>query len=190
MIWRIPNSENKVYLTFDDGPNPEVTPWVLDMLGKHEAKATFFCLGRNVERYPDLFERIKDEGHSVGNHSYSHPDGWRTRNRDYFKDVERADRLIGSPLFRPPYGRITPSQIRVLKKKYKIVMWDLLSGDFDQKTTLKECVRRIKKYAKTGSIVVLHEPMKVHFISTNGFPQILNCFQGKNWNLERIYEDI
>jgi len=157
LIWTIPNEENKVFLTFDDGPDPEVTPWVLDMIGKYDAKATFFCLGRNVEKYPELFKRIKDEGHGVGNHSYSHLDGWRTRNREYFADIERADRLIGSPFFRPPYGRITPSQIKVLKKKYKIVMWDLLTGDFDPKASLKKCARRIEKFTKSGSVVVFHD---------------------------------
>ncbi len=170
LIWTIPNDENRVFLTFDDGPDPEVTPWVLDLLGKHNAKATFFCLGKNVEKYPDLFQRIKDEGHAVGNHTYSHPDGWRTKNRDYFADIERADRLIGSRLFRPPYGRITPSQIRVLKKKYKIVMWDLLPGDFDPKTSVEKCTRRIEKYTQSGSVVVLHENRKqkdflVYFLS-------------------------
>ena len=160
LIWRIPNEENRVFLTFDDGPDPEVTPWVLDMLAEHQAKATFFCLGRNVERYPELFQRIKDEGHAVGNHSYSHPDGWRTRNMDYFEDVECADRLIGSRLFRPPYGRITPSQIRVLKKKYNIVMWDVLSGDFDPKTTPDGYLGRLRKYMKSGSIVVFHDEVK------------------------------
>jgi len=157
LIWTIPNDENRVFLTFDDGPDPEATPWVLDLLGKHDAKATFFCLGRNVEKYPELFQRIQDEGHAVGNHTYSHLDGWRTRNRDYFADIEQADKLIGSNLFRPPYGRITPSQIRVLKTKYKIVMWDVLSGDFDLKITTEKCIKRTEKYTKSGSILVFHE---------------------------------
>ena len=157
LIWTIPNEENRVFLTFDDGPDPEATPWVLDLLGEHNAKATFFCLGRNVEKYPDLFQRIRDEGHAVGNHTYSHLDGWRTKNRDYFADIERADQLIGSNLFRPPYGRITPTQIRMLKTKYKIVMWDLLPGDFNPKTSPEKCLKRIEKYTKSGSVVVFHD---------------------------------
>jgi len=160
LIWTIPNEENRVFLTFDDGPDPEITPWVLDTLGKYDAKATFFCLGKNVEKYPDLFERIKREGHAVGNHTYSHLDGWKTRNREYFEDIDRADKLIGSPLFRPPYGRIKPSQIKILKERYKIVMWDLLSGDFDSKMTTEECINKVKKYTGKGSIVVFHDFIK------------------------------
>ncbi len=106
VIWRIPNSENKVFLTFDDGPDPEGTPRILDILAKYDAKATFFCLGRQVEKYPTLFERILKEGHAVGNHTYSHLNGWTTANEKYFEDIERANEIIGSKLFRPPYGRI------------------------------------------------------------------------------------
>ncbi len=108
LIWTIPNDNNEIYLTFDDGPDPEVTPWVLDLLAKYDAKATFFCLGRNVERYPEIFKRILCEGHAVGNHSYSHLDGWRTGKKRYVRDIERAAKLIQSFLFRPPYGRIRP----------------------------------------------------------------------------------
>ena len=157
LVWTIPNEKNQVFLTFDDGPDPEVTPWILDTLGKYNAKATFFCLGKNVEKYPDLFERIKKEGHAVGNHSYSHLDGWKTRNKDYFEDVEKADKLIGRNLFRPPYGRIKPSQIRELKKKYKIVMWDVLSGDFDPGKKTNKRLENIIQVTKSGSIIVFHD---------------------------------
>ncbi|NOY37479.1 MAG: polysaccharide deacetylase family protein [Chlorobi bacterium] len=157
LVWRMPGADNTIYLTFDDGPDPEGTPRILDLLAEYKAKATFFCLGRRVEKYPDLFERIKKEGHAVGNHTYSHLSGWTTGNRKYFEDIERADKLIGSKLFRPPYGRIRPSQIRVLKERYKIIMWDVMSGDYDPRQTPEQISRRLEKHIRPGSVVVGHE---------------------------------
>ena len=157
LIWRIPNAGNKIFLTFDDGPDPEATPQILDLLAKQDAKATFFCLGRQVEKYPAIFDRIKQEGHAVGNHTYSHLSGWTTSNKKYFEDIERADRLIGSKLFRPPYGRIRPSQIRVLKERYKIVMWDVMSGDYDVKQTPEKIAERVQRLVGSGSVVVVHD---------------------------------
>ena len=181
LVWTIPNEENKVFLTFDDGPDPEVTPWILDKLAEYNAKATFFCLGKNVEKYPDLFERIKKEGHAVGNHTYSHLDGWKTRNKDYFRDVERADKLIGSNLFRPPYGRIKPSQIKLLKERYKIVMWDVLSGDSDQYTIPDKSVRLVNKLSKGGSIVVFHDKSRISMKLKELLPGILIHYQKCEW---------
>ena len=157
LIWRIPNGENKVFLTFDDGPDPEVTPWVLDVLNRYKAKATFFCLGKNVEKYPDLFQRIRDEGHAVGNHTYSHPDGWRTKNKMYFEDIECADKLI-----------------RVLKEKYKIVMWDVMSGDYNTRTTKENCLTNIKKISRSGSIIVFHDKKRTKEILISALSVILD----------------
>jgi len=157
LIWRIPNVDNAIFLTFDDGPDPEGTPRVLDLLAEHNAKATFFCLGKQVEKYPAIFERIKKEGHAVGNHSWSHLSGWTTSNKKYFADIERADQIIGSKLFRPPYGRIRPSQIRHLKQKYTIVMWDVMSGDYDPRQTPEKISRRLEKHIRPGSVVVGHD---------------------------------
>ncbi len=157
LIWRIPNEENKIFLTFDDGPDPEATPRILDFLAEYNAKATFFCLGRQVEEYPAIFDRIKKEGHAVGNHTYNHLSGWTTSNKKYFEDIARADEIIGSNLFRPPYGRIRPSQIRILKEKYKIVMWDVMSGDYDQRQTQERLSARVKKLVRPGSVVVWHD---------------------------------
>jgi peptidoglycan/xylan/chitin deacetylase (PgdA/CDA1 family) len=173
LIWTIPNEENRVFLTFDDGPDPEVTPWVLDTLAEFEAKATFFCLGKKVEKHPDLFERIKREGHAVGNHTYSHLDGWKTKNGKYFEDIERADVLIGSKLFRPPYGRIKPSQIKVLREKYKIIMWDVLSGDFDGRISSQQCLTNLSKFVKPGSIIVLHDKIRVSSKINDILPALL-----------------
>jgi len=160
LIWNFPDLKDKIYLTFDDGPTPEITPWVLDVLKGFKTKATFFCLGKNVEKYPDLFERIIKEGHTVGNHTYSHLDGWKTKNNEYFKDIELADKSINSKLFRPPFGRIRPSQIKYLKKKYKIIMWDVLCQDFNQKISKESCLQKVLKQKKGGSIIVFHDTIK------------------------------
>jgi len=184
LIWNIPDEKNKVFLTFDDGPDPKVTPWVLDVLNRYKAKATFFCLGKNIEKYPDLFQRIRDEGHAVGNHSYSHLDGWRTKNKGYFEDIECADKLIQSNLFRPPYGRIKLSQIRVLKEKYKIVMWDVMSGDFKSNATPEKCLRNIEKYSRSGSIIVLHDTGRAQGHLTSVLPCIIDRFTRKGFTFK------
>ncbi len=161
LVWNIPNEDNKIFLTFDDGPDPEATPWVLDILAENNAKATFFCLGRQVEKHPALFERIKNEGHAVGNHSYSHLSGWTTINKKYFEDIARADEIIGSKLFRPPYGRIRPSQLKFLKEQYKIVMWDILSGDFIEDYKPEIIINMLYKLMRSGSVIVFHDNAKV-----------------------------
>lgn len=174
LIWRIPDAGNSIFLTFDDGPDPEGTARVLDILAEHEAKATFFCLGRQVEKYPAIFDRIKKEGHAVGNHTYSHLSGWTTTNKKYFEDIERANEVIGSELFRPPYGRIRPSQIRVLKEKYKIIMWDVMSGDYDPRQTPEKISRRLQKHVRPGSVVVMHDSGKQKEVLSNIFSDLLN----------------
>jgi len=186
LIWNIPNEKNKVFLTFDDGPDPEVTPWVLDVLNRYKAKATFFCLGKNVEKYPELFQRIKEEGHAIGNHSYSHLDGWRTKNKGYFEDIERADKLIQSNLFRPPYGRIKPSQIRVLKEKYKIIMWDVLSGDYSEKINGEKSAGNVLKWSRSGSIIVFHDIKQAFKNLKVALPRILDGFRKRGLNFEVI----
>ena len=182
LIWNIPNEKNKVFLTFDDGPDPEVTPWVLDLLNMYNAKATFFCLGKNVERHPDIFQRIKDEGHAVGNHTYSHLNGWRTRNEKYFKDIECADNLIQSNLFRPPYGRIKPTQIRVLKEKYRIIMWDVMGGDYSEKINGEKSAGNVLKWSRSGSIFVFHDIKQAFKNLKVALPRIFNGFRKRGLN--------
>ena len=160
LLYKINNEQNRVFITFDDGPIPETTPKILEILDAFDAKATFFCLGKNVERYPGLFEKIKQKGHSVGNHTYSHKNGWKNENTEYYQDVERANAIINTDLFRPPYGRLKPSQIKYLKKKYKIVMWDVLSGDFDPDTSKEKCYDNVVKNVEQGSIIVFHDSLK------------------------------
>jgi peptidoglycan/xylan/chitin deacetylase (PgdA/CDA1 family) len=180
LIWhfsrRENHRENHVYLTFDDGPTPEVTPWVLDNLREHDAKGTFFCLGRNVDRYPDIYQQILEEGHAVGNHTYSHLKGSHTSNSEYINDIKLAGTDIESKLFRPPYGRFRSSQIRELRKDYKIVMWDVLSQDYDQKINPEKCFLNIKENIRPGSIVVFHDSMKARDNLYHALPTMLERY--------------
>jgi peptidoglycan-N-acetylglucosamine deacetylase len=159
-LWNVRTDAKEIYLTFDDGPTPGVTEQVLGLLQQHNAKATFFCLGKNVEAHPELYQQIIREGHSIGNHSYSHPDGWKTCTFSYVKNVLQASTAIESNLFRPPYGHITFSQASLLRKKFQIVMWDVLSGDFDPGITKEKCLDNVLKNATKGSVVVLHDSLK------------------------------
>ena len=160
LTWEIPNTENKIYLTFDDGPTPVITEWTLDVLNQYNIKATFFCLGQNVEKHPKIYQRILDEGHAVGNHSYSHPSGWKTNDDEYFNDIKKSSKQVKSKLFRPPYGRITKSQAKQLKEQYNIIMWTVLSGDFDVKTSPEKCLENVLKNTESGSIIVFHDSEK------------------------------
>lgn len=159
MTWRV--SDNRaVYLTFDDGPTPEVTEWVLNTLAKHNVKATFFCLGKNVEQHPELYRKIIEAGHKVGNHSYSHLKGWRTSTEQYVEDVELANQLVKSDLFRPPYGRIRTHQAEVLAQRYRLVMGDVVSQDYSPSISPQKCLHNVIDHVKGGSIVVFHDSLK------------------------------
>ena len=160
LIWDIPNEEKKIYLTFDDGPTPEVTEWVLILLEKYKIKATFFCLGCNIEKHPIIFNQIKQDGHTIGNHSYHHLNGWQADDEDYIRNIGKCNDLIQSKLFRPPYGRIKKSQAEILIKDYKVIMWDVLSGDFDPKTSPEKCYKNVVKHTKSGSVIVFHDSAK------------------------------
>jgi peptidoglycan/xylan/chitin deacetylase (PgdA/CDA1 family) len=156
----VPSSNATIYLTFDDGPTPEITEWVINELGKHGAKATFFCLGKNVVTYPHIFQKLTSQGHRIGNHTYDHPNGWRTPLKKYIQNAAEGSKYIQSNLFRPPYGKITPQQIYSLKKKYRIVMWSILSGDYLQNLSIDATLREMKKEMKPGSIIVFHDSVK------------------------------
>ena len=159
-IWQFPEEAQALFLTFDDGPSPEVTPWVLDQLDKYGAKATFFCLGKNAEMHPELYEEILRRGHATGNHSYSHIKGWGMDTGAYVRDVDTAAASIDSNLFRPPYGRIGPHQARVLSERYKIIMWDVLSRDYSRSLSGKRCAKSVIKHLRQGAIVVFHDSVK------------------------------
>jgi len=160
ILWKLPKNEKRIYLTFDDGPVPEVTPEVLDLLKAYNAKATFFMVGENVSRYPNLLERVLEEGHRVGNHTYNHLNGTKNGDTTYYRNIVLANQLIQSTLFRPPYGRIRPRQIQEIKKKYQIVLWSVLSGDFDVNISPEICLKNVIKHSKSGSIIVFHDSIK------------------------------
>lgn len=159
-IWKMPTDQKEVFFTFDDGPIPEVTHGVLDTLAEYDAKASFFCVGQNVAKYPEIFQAIQDQGHSVGNHTNNHLNGWETENLQYFHNVRHCAREMETPLFRPPYGKLKPKQAQFLQRHYQIVMWDVLSGDFDQTISKKQCYKNIIKNVEPGSIIVLHDSLK------------------------------
>lgn len=159
LIWEM-KDRSAVYLTFDDGPTPGITEWILSTLDKYDAKATFFVLGKNAEMYPDLYRRIVEAGHRIGNHTYSHQKGWGMSLERYIEDVDFANDLLHTELFRPPYARITPAQARALAKRYKLVMWDVLSRDYNSALSPRTCLRNVTRYLEGGSIVVFHDSEK------------------------------
>ncbi len=172
LIWEIKDSEG-VFLTFDDGPTPGVTEWILSTLDKYDAKATFFVLGKNVEMYPDLYQLILDRGHRVGNHTYSHQKGWNMSLERYVEDVDFANDLLHSELFRPPYAQITPSQTRMLSQRYKLIMWNVLSRDYNRKLSPRTCLKNVTKYLESGSIVVFHDSEKAFRNLSYALPRTL-----------------
>ncbi|HBI01090.1 MAG TPA: polysaccharide deacetylase family protein [Flavobacterium sp.] len=195
-VWTIANDKKKVFLTFDDGPTPEITEWVLAQLKKYNFKATFFCIGNNIEKHPDLFNQLITEGHAIGNHTFNHVKGWNTPNKTYLKEVEKCEEMIEhysinqnlSKLFRPPYGKIKPLQSRKLRKLgYKIIMWDVLSADYKRTITKEKCLENVVKNVESGSIIVFHDSIKafpnlefvlpktLQFLSENGYQcEIIN----------------
>ncbi|WP_046743934.1 polysaccharide deacetylase family protein [Kordia zhangzhouensis] len=197
LIWEFSVSEKSIYLTFDDGPIPEVTPWVIEQLSKVNAKATFFCIGDNVEKYPEIFKQLIREGHAIGNHTQHHVNGWRTSNTSYIQNVDKAEKtfsnLIDSKknskpyLFRPPYGKITPSQIkRLTKLDYKIIMWDVLSADFDTTINSEKCLENVIKNTKKGSIVVFHDSLKAFEKLQFTLPKVLQHFNKLGYEFKKI----
>ena len=157
----MPETEKVIYLTFDDGPHETITPRVMALLGEYQAKATFFCIGDRVQKYPEIFSALKNEGHSIGNHTYYHVNGWDTEVDSYLDDVLKADALIGSKLFRPPYGRLTRRAFQRLEQLgYQTVMWSVLSGDYDSRLTEEQCARRVKTGLKPGAIILFHDSEK------------------------------
>jgi peptidoglycan/xylan/chitin deacetylase (PgdA/CDA1 family) len=185
--WRFSSVPKDIYLTFDDGPTPEVTEFVLDQLKKFNAKATFFCIGKNVKNHPEIYQSILTKGHSVGNHTFNHVNGFFTKNQDYLNNVEKAAECIESNLFRPPYGKLTSSQGKGLQKKgYKIVMWGVLSADFDTKITPEKCLENVVKNASNGSIVVMHDSIKAKEKIYYSLPKILAHFTERGFKFKAI----
>ncbi len=181
LTWHFTGKDNELFLTFDDGPTPEITKWVLSCLKEYNAKATFFCIGQNVESYPEIYQQILDEGHSVGNHSYSHLKGWRISNKGFVDSVRKTAQIIKSNLFRPPYGHIRPKQITVLKQDFKIIMWDVLSKDYSKKVNEKECLNNVLDYTESGSIIVFHDTEKAEKNLKHVLPRFLGHFTDQGY---------
>jgi len=190
-LWNVDTKGKIIYLSFDDGPHPVATPFVLDELKKYNAKATFFCIGKNVVEYPAIYKRINDESNSVGNHTYHHLNGWQTNNELYLEDVAEASKYIETNLFRPPYGRIKSSQVRGLKEALKtqsakIVMWDVLSGDFDESISNEKCLDNVIHKSRAGSIVVFHDSEKAFPRLKYTLPVALDFFANSGYVFRTI----
>ncbi len=187
-VWDIPNTENKVYLTFDDGPTPEITQWILNQLKKYNTKATFFCIGDNIRKYPEVFKEVVKEGHTIGNHTFNHLNGWKTNKQDYIENAKLFEEEYSKlstekcQLFRPPYGKIKPSQSKILRAMgYKIIMWDVLSVDFDVTITPEQCLENVLKNVRSGSIIVFHDSVKAFVNLEFVLPRTLEFLKQKGF---------
>lgn len=184
LLWRKNPSEKVIYVTFDDGPVPEVTPLVLDLLDEYNLKATFFCVGENVEKYPDIYNDILKRGHKTGNHTHNHLSGISVSTKDYVANVHRASQSIDSNLFRPPHGRIKLNQRRALRKKYEIVMWDIVTQDYNKNLTPRTILQNIKRYSRNGSLVVFHDSIKAERNMLTVLPRAIEYWNSKGYRFE------
>lgn len=190
LVWDIPTQKNEVFISFDDGPIPQATPYALDVLKEHDALATFFCIGDNVIKHPDIFQRVIDEGHQIGNHSLNHLNGWKYNDYSYIKNVLECAKVVPSKLFRPPYGKIKRSQSAALRKRFSIIMWDVISGDFDRKVTKEKCVRNVVDNAVAGSIIVFHDSYKAYEKMAYALPRVMEQLKDKGFTFGIIPEGI
>ena len=188
-VWKIPTREKVLYLTFDDGPHPTATPFVLDQLEKYNAKATFFCLGKNVIKHPSIYSRIIQADHRVGNHTFNHLNGWKVKDEDYFTDIIEARKYIDSSLFRPPYGKVTTFQAKHIRRPplgFKIIMWDVLSKDYNINLTGDDCAFNVMRHAAEGSIIVFHDSEKALPRMEKALTATLQFFSDKGWRFDSI----
>ncbi|MDR6341301.1 peptidoglycan/xylan/chitin deacetylase (PgdA/CDA1 family) [Filimonas zeae] len=192
LTWQMPaeTGEKVLYLTFDDGPHETATPFVLDQLKAYGAEGTFFCIGKNVQQYRDIYTRILDEGHSIGNHTQNHINGWKTADKPYIDNIRQAAQYIDSQLFRPPYGRISRFQANFLQKianpAYRIIMWSVLSGDFDVKLAPEKCLENVVVNAKPGSIIVFHDSTKAWDRMSYTLPRVLEHFSKQGYTFKKL----
>lgn len=186
LIWRLPQEKKTAFITFDDGPVPQYTTKVLSCLESYSVPATFFCVGENVVQHQDIFTEIKEKGHAVGSHTYNHYNGWFSKNKDYYANVYKASQLIDSKLFRPPYGKIKFSQARHLSKSYHIIMWDVLSKDYDTQVSAEECYQNIIQNVSNGSIIVLHDSQKTSKKLDSVLPRTIEWLLENGYALEAI----
>ncbi|MBP0902602.1 polysaccharide deacetylase family protein [Mariniflexile gromovii] len=202
-VWDIATDDKVIYLTFDDGPTPEITNWVLNTLKAYNAKATFFCIGNNVEKHPDIFQNILNEGHAIGNHTQNHLKGWKTKATEYLKNIAEAEKTINNQipnskfvnrqssiinLFRPPYGQITHKQGKaLLELGYKIIMWDVLSFDWEKDVSKETCLKNVTSNATNGSIIVFHDSVKASRNMEFALPKVLEYFTEKGFTFEVLH---
>jgi peptidoglycan/xylan/chitin deacetylase (PgdA/CDA1 family) len=197
-IWDIPNVENKIYLTFDDGPTPEITEWVLDVLKEHQIKATFFCIGKNIQKHPAIFNKLIDNGHAIGNHTCNHLNGWSKVTEDYIDNVKMCQTIsdnyqncklktVNCKLFRPPYGKIKTTQSKKLRQLgYKIIMWDVLSADFDQSISPEKCLENVVQNTRSGSVIVFHDSVKAFQNLEYALPRSIEILKQKGFEFDII----
>jgi peptidoglycan/xylan/chitin deacetylase (PgdA/CDA1 family) len=182
----IPTSEKVIYLTFDDGPLPDVTPGVLSTLKERNILATFFCLGDNVKKYPEVFAQIYDAGHAIGNHSFHHLNGWKTPPAEYIEDVNHCDEYFKTTLFRPPYGKFTPTQYFLLRKKFRFILWSVLSGDYHAGISSDQCLSNVLNHTRPGSIVLFHDSLKAKDNLFFALPRFLDHFLEKDYRFAKL----
>jgi len=185
-VWSLPARDKSIYLTFDDGPTPGVTDWVLKTLDERDAKATFFLVGDNVKKHPDLVKSIVKQGHHIGNHTQNHLNGWSTETRDYVKNTLKCAEVLESTLFRPPYGRITRRQAAIMKKRFRIIMWDVLSGDFDKTISKEKVLHNVLQNTVPGSIIVFHDSLKAESRMKYALPRVLDYFGRLDYRFKSI----
>jgi len=186
LTWQKSPTELILYLTFDDGPIPEVTPFILKTLAQFEAKATFFCIGDNVQKHRDIFKQVKAGGHTIGNHTFNHLRGWDTSDKVYLQNTQKCQELVKAKLFRPPYGRAKKSQFAVLKKQYEVIMWDVLSGDFDTDLSPQKCYQNVVDKSSNGSIIVFHDSLKAFPRIQYALPKALEYWQNKGYQFKSL----
>lgn len=185
-VWRFDETRKVVYLTFDDGPVPEITPWVLELLQAENIKATFFCVGENVMKYPEIYRQILNDGHSVGNHTYNHWQGLKKGNQEYFSNIEKAGEYIDSDLFRPPHGWLKASQYHFLKSKFRIIMWDLISCDYDSGLNPESVFKNITDFVRPGSVITFHDSIKAQRNLTEALPKSIDWIKDQGYRFEAI----
>ena len=190
LVWDIPATEKVLYLTFDDGPHPTATPFVLNQLQQYNAKATFFCIGNNVVKHPEIYGKLLAEGHATGNHTHNHVNGWKTTNSQYIENVQAAAEHVNSKLFRPPYGRISKLQAKMLQQNpgfnFSVVMWNVLSGDFDTALSPEGCLKNVLENAKPGSIIVFHDSEKAYERMSYALPRLLEYYSNQGYTFRPI----
>ncbi|MEA5429068.1 polysaccharide deacetylase family protein [Arcicella lustrica] len=197
-VWNIKRDEKVIYLTFDDGPIPDITEFVLEELAKYQAKATFFCIGDNVRKHPEVFQKIIKQGHAVGNHTFNHLKGWITEDELYLKNFKECeailendfqikyDSLLTKKKFRPPYGRIKKSQAKVILPSHEIIMWDVLSGDFSQELSPEKVLKKTIQHTENGSIVLFHDSIKANTNMSYALPRVLSHFSEKGFTFKAL----